>query len=51
MMDYVRWIFRLEFCTPRYLITREIGLDKLKIEWSLKARRYEMKIKKIENDR
>lgn len=21
-MDYLRWIFRLEFCTPRYIIMR-----------------------------
>jgi len=26
MYDYVRWIFGLEFCTPRYLISRKLGL-------------------------
>lgn len=31
MMDYVRWIFKLDFYIPRYLITREPGLDRLKI--------------------
>jgi len=31
MMDYIRWIFRLDFCTPRYIMNREIGLEKLKI--------------------
>lgn len=51
MMDYVRWIFNLDFYarrrhrTPNYLITRETGLDKLKIWWRLRARRYERKIK------
>lgn len=47
----LRWIFNLEFYTPRYLIARKIRLDKLKIEWGLRARKYEMKIKKMENDR
>jgi len=23
MLDYIRWLFGLDFCTPRYLITRE----------------------------
>lgn len=46
IMDYVRWIFKLDFChTPRYLTTREMGLDKLKIVWGLRARRYEKNIK------
>jgi len=31
MMDYVRWIFRLDYCTPRYVITRELRMNKLKI--------------------
>jgi len=31
MMDYVRWIFRLDYCVPRYVIIRELGMDKLKI--------------------
>lgn len=30
MLDYVRWVFNLDFCTPRYLITN-LGLDKLRI--------------------
>ena len=24
MLDYVRWVFRLDFCTPRYIILREL---------------------------
>lgn len=31
MMDYTRQVFKLDFCTPRYLILRKLGLDKLKI--------------------
>jgi len=30
MLDYVRWLFALEFCTPRYIITRELAMDKLR---------------------
>jgi len=44
MYDYIRWMFGLEFCTPRYLISRELRMIKLKVEWGLRARRYEEKI-------
>lgn len=46
MMDYTRWLFGLEFCTPRYMITKELSMEKLKIGWGLRARRYEERIKK-----
>lgn len=49
MMDYARWIFTLKFCTPRYLIRRELRLDKLKIEWGI--RKYEEKIRDMEKTR
>jgi len=45
MLDYTRWLFRLDFCTPRYLITRELYMDKLRIRWGIRARRYELKVK------
>ena len=45
MMDYTRWIFGLEFCTPRYIIARELMMDKLRVGWGIRARRYEVKIK------
>lgn len=41
MFDYVRWMFKLDFCTPRYIISRELGMDKLKIGWGLRARKFE----------
>jgi len=41
MLDYVRWLFRIDFCTPRYIIYREIGLEKLRIGWSIRALRFE----------
>lgn len=45
MMDYVRGVFRLDFCTPRYVILRELGLEKLKISW---GKRKEAERKKME---
>lgn len=45
LLDYIRWIFKLDFCTPRYIISRELGIEKLKIRWGIRARRYEEKIK------
>lgn len=46
MLDYVRQIFNLEFCTSSYLITRELVTDKLRVGWGIKARRNEEKIKR-----
>lgn len=41
MLDYIRWVYRLDFCTPRYVILKELKLEKLKIDWGLRATRYE----------
>jgi len=30
MLDYIRWVFRLDFCTSRYIILKELGIKKLK---------------------
>lgn len=30
-MDYVRWVFDLNFFTPRYVIIRKLEIEKLKI--------------------
>lgn len=54
MLDYVRCMFGLEFCTPRYTISimsRELSLEKLKIRWRIRAGRFEEKIKKMENSK
>jgi len=48
MMDYVRWIFRLDYCTARYVITRELGMDKLKIGWEIRVKRFEERVKNRE---
>lgn len=39
------------FCTPRYIILRELGIDKLKIRWGLRARKYEKKVKGADESR
>jgi len=31
----VRWLFRIDFCTPRYIIYRELGMEKLRIGWEI----------------
>ncbi|XP_071580229.1 uncharacterized protein [Temnothorax nylanderi] len=44
MMDYIRWIFAIDFCTPRYVISRELGMDKLMVGWGIRAMKYEERI-------
>ncbi|KAL6438735.1 hypothetical protein ACFW04_004611 [Cataglyphis niger] len=51
MLDYVRWIFRLDFYTPRYLITRELRINKLKIKWGFRTVKYAKKIRKLNENR
>lgn len=51
MLNYVRWIFRLDFCTPRYLIHRELGLNILKIDWDIRAIRFGKKVKEKDDER
>lgn len=51
MLDYVRWVYRLDFCTPRYLMSRELGLKKLRIGWGLRAMKFEEKIRAEKEDR
>ncbi|XP_020297358.1 uncharacterized protein LOC109861916 [Pseudomyrmex gracilis] len=50
MLDYVRWVFRLDFCTPRYLLRRELDLGKLKIKWGTRAVRYDMRVRDFEEN-
>ena len=45
-MDYVRWMFSLDFCTPRYLTMKELLMDKLRVGWRIRAKRFEHKIKR-----
>lgn len=51
MLDYIKWGFRIDFCSTRYLITKKLGLTKLKIRWGLRAKRYGEKIEEMEDDR
>lgn len=50
MIDYIRWVYSLNFCTPRYVITRELDLDRQGIEWSIRAMRYEARIKEMKKE-
>jgi len=50
-LDYIRWIFKLDFCTPKYIITRELGIEKLRIVWELRVRKFEEKIREMEEKR
>lgn len=51
MLDYTRWVYKLDFCTPRYIIRRELNIDKLRIEWGIRARRFEERIKELDESR
>lgn len=51
MLDYIRRVFRLNFCTPRYLMTRELAIEKLKIRWGITVRRFVEKIKDMDEDK
>lgn len=52
MFDYIRWIFKIDFCTPRYITRRELGLEKLKISWEIRANmKYKEIIKGMEDTR
>lgn len=51
MIYYIRWIFNLDFCTPRYIMTKELRIDKLKINWGIRAYRYKRKIKEMAEER
>jgi len=37
MFDYIRWVFRLDFCTPRYIMSRELGIKNLLVDWGIRA--------------
>lgn len=48
MMDYMRWIFKLDFCTPRYIISRELRMNRLKLGWGIRAVRFEERVRNRE---
>lgn len=49
--DYLRWILKLDFCTPRYIVYRETDCKKLRVEWGRRAVKFEMKIEKWGEER
>ena len=50
-MDYYRWVLRLDFCTPRYIIYEETKVEILKIDWAGKAVKFEDKIRILKESR
>ena len=49
--DYFRWVLGLDFCTPRYIVYKETENNKLKIEWGIRALKYEDRLVKQKSDR
>ncbi|CAB0038897.1 unnamed protein product [Trichogramma brassicae] len=50
-MDYVRWVLRLDFCTPGYIIVRETGRRKMHNDWIRRAVIFERKCADAEEGR
>ena len=50
-LDYYRWILRLDFCTPRYLIEKETDIERMCLDWAMRALNYEQTIVKLEEGR
>lgn len=48
MIDYFRQVLRIDFCTLRYLVKKELGLEKLKVRSGIKARKYEGKVRNMD---
>ena len=48
---YLRWILKLDFCTPRYLIYKETDSMKLRIKWGNRAVKFEEEISKQGQER
>lgn len=49
--DYYRWVLRLNFNTPRYILRKKTEVYKMKIEWVRRAVKYEEKIWLMNNNR
>lgn len=49
-LDYIRCKLKLGFHTPRYMVTRETGLEHLKINWGTESMNSERKIREMKND-
>jgi len=43
-------MFRLDYCTPRYVITRKIDMNKLKIGWGIRTKRFEERVRNREGN-
>ena len=50
-LDYVRWVLRMDFCTPRYIVYEETDTWKTRTDWVKRAIKYEEKIYELEDYR
>lgn len=50
-IDYYRWVLGLDFCTPRYIVYKETGNMKLKVEWAIRSLRYEYRLQRLDKER
>lgn len=41
----------MDFCTPRYVILREPEIEKFRVGWGMKVRKFEEKIREMEDSR
>ena len=44
LLIYWRWVLGLDFCTARYLIYKELIIEKMKGRWAVRALKFEAKI-------
>jgi len=47
---YIRWVLELDTCTPGYIVREEAKRDKMRVDTGSRAWRYEMKVRKNENN-
>lgn len=51
LLTYWRWVLGLDFCTARYLIYRELNIEKMKGRWAVRALKFESKIRNGDENR
>lgn len=49
--NHFRWILGLDYCTPRYLVRKELNVNKMREKWSMRALKYEERIRKLGEER
>ena len=51
LLTYWRWVLGLDFCTARYLIYKELNIEKMKGRWAARALKFESKIENEDENR